>query len=79
VWAFSIAVQSEMAHRAPTSVPVISLNMSAFNIGMAVAAAAGGMVVDTFGAGALPYAGAPLVLAALAVWLLMPRSEPGRN
>ena len=41
VWTFSIAVQSQLAHLAPSSVPVaISLNMSGFNIAMAIAAAA---------------------------------------
>ena len=51
VWTFSIAVQSQLAHLAPSSVPVaISLNMSAFNIAMAIAAAAGGVIVDTWGA-----------------------------
>lgn len=70
-WSYSIAVSSEMAHLAPSSVPVaISLNMAAFNIGMAVAAALGGIVVDTWGANALSYAGVPVVIAALAIWLL---------
>jgi predicted MFS family arabinose efflux permease len=71
VWAYSIAVASEMAHLAPSSVPVaISLNMAAFNIGMAIAAAVGGVLVDSFGAGALPIAGVPMVLAAIVIWVL---------
>lgn len=76
-WGWSIAMSSEMAHLAPTSVPVaISLNMAAFNIGMAIAAALGGMVVDTWGAAAVPYAGPPLVILALLVWLMLPRRAP---
>ena len=73
VWGFSIAVQSQIAHLAPSSVPVaISLNMAAFNVGMAIAAAVGGIVVDSFGGGALPVAALPPVLAAIAVWRLIP-------
>jgi predicted MFS family arabinose efflux permease len=72
-WSYSIAVSSEMAHLAPSSVPVaISLNMAAFNIGMAIAAAAGGLAVDSWGASTLPFAFAPLVVVALAIWLAMP-------
>ncbi len=72
-WGYWIAHCSEMAHLAPSSVPVaISLNMAALNIGMAGAAAAGGAVVDHWGAGMLPYAGAPLAGLALAVWLVVP-------
>jgi predicted MFS family arabinose efflux permease len=71
VWTFSIAVQSELAHLAPSSVPVaISLNMSGFNIAMAIAAAAGGVIVDAWGASVLALAGIPLVLAALAIWVI---------
>lgn len=74
VWSYSIAVQSEMAHMAPSSVPVaISLNMAAFNIGMAIAAAGGGFVVDRWGAATLPQVGAPLVMVALAIWLFRRR------
>jgi predicted MFS family arabinose efflux permease len=73
VWAFSIAVTSESAHLAPSSVPVaISVNMSAFNIAMAIAAAAGGAVVDTWGASVAALGGVPLVLAALLIWVLLP-------
>lgn len=76
IWAFSIAVTSESAHLAPSSVQVaISLNMSAFNIAMALAAAAGGIVVDRWGASVAALAGVPLVLAALAVWVFMPRGR----
>lgn len=70
VWAYWIAVSSEVAYLAPTSVPVaISLNMAAFNLGMAVAAALGGVVVDAFGATALAYVGMPFILMTLAFWL----------
>lgn len=70
---YSIAVASHMAQIAPGAVPVaISLNMSAFMIGMAVAAAVGGIVVDTWGAIALPLIGVPLVLVALMVWRTVP-------
>lgn len=75
---YSIAVASHMAHIARGVVPVaISLNMSAFMIGMAVAAAVGGVVVDRFGAMTLPLIGAPLVLLSLAVWRTVP--EGGRE
>lgn len=75
-WAYWIAHCSEMAHLAPSSVPVaISLDLTALNIGTAFAAFAGGAIVDRIGAHALPLAGAPLVLAALAVWLLVTRGR----
>lgn len=70
---YSIAVASHMAQIAPGAVPVaISLNMSAFMIGMAVAAALGGIVLDTWGAIALPLIGIPLVAMALLVWRSVP-------
>jgi predicted MFS family arabinose efflux permease len=50
----------------------ISLNMSTFSIGMAVAAAVGGIVVDWWGALLLPLIGAPLLIAALLVWRTVP-------
>jgi predicted MFS family arabinose efflux permease len=69
-WGYWIAHCSQMAHLAPSSVPVaISLDMAALNIGMALAAAAGGIVVDRWGANALAYAGAPFAILALVVWL----------
>ena len=69
-WGYWIAHCSQMAHLAPTSVPVaISLDMAALNIGMAIAAATGGVIVDKWGANALPYAGAPVAVLALIVWL----------
>lgn len=75
---YSIAVASHMAQIAPGVVPVaISLNMSAFMIGMAVAAAVGGVVVDQFGAVTLPLIGAPLVLLALLVWRTVPDGRAG--
>ena len=74
VWTFSIAVQSQLAHLAPSSVPVaISLNMSGFNIAMAIAAAAGGVIVDGWGASVLALAGVPLIVGALAIWVFLPR------
>lgn len=73
---YSIAVASHMAQIAPGAVPVaISLNMSAFMIGMAVAAAVGGVVVDSWGAIALPMIGAPLVAVSLLVWRMVPEGE----
>jgi len=73
---YGIAVASHMAHLAPTAVPVaISLNMSTFMIGMAVAAAVGGIVVDAWGALTLPLVGAPLVLVAMLVWRTVPESD----
>jgi predicted MFS family arabinose efflux permease len=74
VWAWWLAVASEIAHLAPTSVPVaISLNMASFNIAMAIAAAAGGVIVDAWGASVLALAGMPLVLGALGIWIVMAR------
>ena len=70
---YSIAVASHMAQIAPGAVPVaISLNMSAFMIGMAVAAALGGLVLDGFGAMALPLIGGPLVGVSLLIWRRVP-------
>jgi predicted MFS family arabinose efflux permease len=70
---YNIAVASHMAYLAPTAVPVaISLNMSTFSIGMAVAAAVGGIVVDLWGALILPLIGVPLVVAALLIWRTVP-------
>jgi predicted MFS family arabinose efflux permease len=70
---YAIAVASHMAQIAPGAVPVaISLNMSAFMIGMAIAAAVGGVVIDNFGAMALPVIGGPLVGIALLIWRLVP-------
>jgi predicted MFS family arabinose efflux permease len=77
---YSIAVASHMAQIAPGAVPVaISLNMSAFMIGMAVAAALGGIVLDSWGATALPLIGAPLVGLALIVWRSVPHGGPGER
>jgi predicted MFS family arabinose efflux permease len=65
-----------MAQIAPTAVPVaISLNMSAFQIGMAIAAAVGGAVLDGYGAMALPLIGAPLVALSLLFWRRVPEGE----
>ena len=78
-WGYWIAHCSQMAHLAPSSVPVaISLDMAALNIGMALAAAAGGIVVDNWGAVALPYAGAPFAVLALVVWLTI-REAPASS
>lgn len=68
--AYGIVVGSELAHLAPSSVPVaISLNQSAFSIAVAISAALGGVVVDTWGASVLALAGIPAVLSALAIWV----------
>jgi predicted MFS family arabinose efflux permease len=78
--AYNIAVTSHMAHLAPTAVPVaISLNMSTFSIGMAVAAAVGGIVVDGWGALTLPLVGAPLIALAMLVWRTVPEAELHRT
>jgi len=78
-WGYWIAHCSQMAHLAPSSVPVvISLNMSAMNLGMAIAAAAGGYVVDTWGAAALPLAGAPVVVAARVLGLAVAGRAEGQ-
>lgn len=77
---YSIAVASHIAQIAPGAVPVaISLNMSAFMIGMAVAAALGGIVLDTWGAIALPLIGMPLVAVALLVWRSVPEGAGERR
>ena len=61
------------------AVPVaISLNMSAFMIGMAVAAAVGGVVLDSYGAIMLPMIGGPLVALSLLIWRMVPEGEPER-
>ena len=74
---YSIAVASHMAQIVPGAVPVaISLNMSAFQIGMAVAAGVGGVVLDGFGAMTLPLIGVPLVLVALVMWRTVPEGDP---
>jgi predicted MFS family arabinose efflux permease len=73
---YMIAVVSHMAQIAPGAVPVaISLNMSAFMVGMAVAAALGGFVLDSFGAMALPLIGVPLVGLSLLIWRRVPEGE----
>ena len=74
---YSIAVASHVAQISPGAVPVaISLNMSAFTLGMAVAAAVGGIVVDGYGAMTLPLIGAPLVAISLIIWRRVPQGEP---
>lgn len=73
---YSIAVGSHIAHIAAGVVPVaISLNMSAMMIGMAVAAAVGGIVIDSYGAMTLPLIGAPLIALALLMWRHVPEGE----
>jgi predicted MFS family arabinose efflux permease len=70
-WAYWIAHCSQMAELAPTSVPLaISLNLTAFNLGIALAAAVGGIIVDSIGPDALAIASAPFALAAslLVIW-----------
>lgn len=75
-WGYWIAHCSQMAHLAPSSVPVaITLDMAALNIGFAVAAAAGGFLLDGWGAGILPLAGMPLSILALVLWLTI-RPQP---
>lgn len=77
-WGFWIAHCSQMAHLAPTSVPLaISLDMSALNVGVAIAGAAGGYVVDHWGAGFLALVGVPIALLAIVVWQAMSHSAPG--
>jgi predicted MFS family arabinose efflux permease len=72
-WGYWIAHCSEMAHLAPTSVPVaISLNLTALNVGVAVAAVAGGAIVDGWGANALGWVAVPIAVAALGLALLTP-------
>lgn len=71
-WGFWIAHCSQMAELAPTSVPLaISLNLTAFNLGIAVAAGMGGIIVDVIGAEALALAAAPFALLTLplAAWM----------
>jgi predicted MFS family arabinose efflux permease len=62
-----------MAHLAPTSVPVaISLNLTALNVGVAIAAVVGGAIVDTWGANALGFAAVPIAVGALVLALVTP-------
>jgi predicted MFS family arabinose efflux permease len=66
-----------MAHLAPSSVPVaLSLDLTAFNIGIATAALAGGAVVDHWSATILPVLALPVVVLALAIWLVTTRPAP---
>jgi predicted MFS family arabinose efflux permease len=80
-WGYWIANSSQMAQLAPSSVPVaISLNMAAMNIGMAIAAAAGGFVVDRWGGNTLAIAGVPIVAVALLIWLAkVPAGDPAET
>ena len=72
-WGYWIAHCSEMAHLAPNSVPVaISLNLTAFNVGVAIAAGLGGAIVDGWGAQALAYVGVPIAVAALGLAIITP-------
>ncbi|MBU1305056.1 MAG: MFS transporter, partial [Alphaproteobacteria bacterium] len=74
---YMIAVASHVAQIAPGAVPVaISLNMSAMMIGMAFAAAVGGIVVDSFGAMTLSLLGGPVVGLSLLIWRRVPEGEP---
>jgi predicted MFS family arabinose efflux permease len=72
-WGYWIAHCSEMAHLAPTSVPVaISLNLTALNVGVAIAAVVGGAIVDSWGANALGFAAVPIAVGALVLALVTP-------
>jgi len=72
-WGYWIAHCSEMAHLAPTSVPVVmSLNLTALNVGVAIAAVVGGVIVDAWGANALGFAAVPIAVVALALALVTP-------
>jgi predicted MFS family arabinose efflux permease len=72
-WGYWISHCSEMAHLAPTSVPVaISLNLTALNVGVAIAAAVGGAMVDGWGANALGLVSVPIAVAALVLALVTP-------
>lgn len=75
-WAYWIAHCSEMAHLAPSSVPVaISLDLTALNIGVAIAAAVGGAIVDNWGANALAMTSVPIAASALVLGLLTPAQK----
>jgi len=72
-WGYWIAHCSEMAHLAPTSVPVVmSLNLTALNVGVAISAVVGGAIVDAWGANALGFAAVPIAVVALALALVTP-------
>lgn len=72
-WAYWIAHCSEMAHLAPSSVPVaISFDLTALNLGVAVAAVVGGAIVDGWGPNLVGVACVPVAVAALVVGLLTP-------
>ncbi len=74
-WAFAPAVNQRLgadAHAAPEI--GLALNLTAFNAGIALGSSAGGAIIATAGPLALPYAGAAILVIALAVaW----RNPPG--
>ncbi|MEQ1771412.1 MAG: MFS transporter [Devosia sp.] len=73
-WGYWIAHASLIAHLAPTSVPLaISLDLTALNIGVAIAAAIGGVIVDGVGPVALVLVSVPLAVLALVPALWRPR------
>ncbi len=72
-WMYWIAHCSEMARLAPNSVPVaISLDLTAMNVGIAIAAGFGGLLVDAWGINALCLAAIPVAVAGVALWLIVP-------
>lgn len=77
-WVFWIAFCSQLAHIAPGAVPVaMSLGMSSYNIGTALAAGLGGPIVDSWGPVVLGLAGVPLAIAALLLWIMIPERTQG--
>jgi predicted MFS family arabinose efflux permease len=67
-WAMYASQMGMFAVLAPQGVPLaVSMSLSAFNVGAAVAAVSGGWVLDHLGAGSLGWVGALFTLAALGV------------
>jgi predicted MFS family arabinose efflux permease len=67
-WSFWPAQSRLLADIDPNSASlVLALNLTALNIGVALAAVIGGTVVDSFGAGSIPLIALPFAFAALLV------------
>lgn len=76
-WAYWPAQSSRLAELAPTAVPLaLALNMTAFNIGIAITARAGGATVDTLGALAAVWVAVPFAVVTILVVWWVGRSRP---
>jgi predicted MFS family arabinose efflux permease len=67
-WGFAPAVNRRLAGDAQAAPEIgLALNLTAFNIGIAIGSGAGGVVIALAGPLALPFAGAALLLVAFVV------------